>query len=122
MVGEPVVGLARAERLAEGVLVHDVVWSSLKNARSDPWFQDKPSAKVNTANLLAAEVELEIIGTLEVVAARDVRYMSKGSTVLATYSPAGAALVVSGNQAKAARAEVSSVRDSMFANAVALWR
>ena len=67
--------------MAEGVLVHDVVWSSLKDARSDPGFQDKPSAKVNTANLLAAEAELEIIGTLEVVAASGVRYMPKRSTV-----------------------------------------
>jgi hypothetical protein len=60
MPGESVVALVLTVLLAKRVLVNDIVWGSLEDARSDPWLKDKPSAKVDTANLVLAKVELQV--------------------------------------------------------------
>lgn len=53
-----------SQDLAEGVFIPHLLaycpW--LKNGRSDPWFENKPSAQVHGANFLSVEVEIDISG------------------------------------------------------------
>ena len=58
MTGQAVVTLGLAVRLAECVLVDDIVWSGLEDTGGDPGLENKPTSEVDTTNLLAAKVEL----------------------------------------------------------------
>lgn len=62
---QPAVAFGLAICLAESVLIHDIVWCSLEDAWSNPWLEDEPPAKVDTAHFLATKAELKGIVALE---------------------------------------------------------
>lgn len=72
VVRKTVVGFASAKRLAEGVLVLDdlALRPRLKERRRDPWLEDKPASKVDTADLVAVVVKLQVIVSLSMRAVR----------------------------------------------------